>query len=366
MRTIIRHCSHKMSTIGSLSIFPIFLLSCAATEPNQEIVQMEQRYVQVSTLPSVAARSTSRLTSAQAAIDRSEAAHNAGDQDLVRHELTVAGKTLDIIEKQAQLTATNSQLNSASERRQALLLQARERDAALAQNRADAASAALAATSRALDERNRDLTRAEQQAQQTAATLAQRNQALSQAERRAAETAAALGDASRTLDQRNQQLTDVEQRLAEREAQLNSLQSQAQLLASELEELRIQTNERGMVLTLSDIVFDVDSADLRSGSERSIDRIAEFIQENDGRQLVIEGFTDSTGDSDYNQALSVRRADSVQAALAQRGVDRSRMSTEGFGEEFPVATNDTSAGRQANRRVEIIIGDAGGAEVESR
>ena len=361
-----KHLNFRLHRLISFAAIPAILFSCVSIEPNPEIVQMEQRFVRVSTLPGVRAESASRLETARAAIDRSEIAHNESESELVNHELIVAGKTLDIVEKRAALRITEQEVDNASDRRQALLLQARERDAAMAQRQAQASAAALSATNAVLEARNRELTAAERQAQQTAAALDQRNQQLTAAERRAQDAAARLDNTSRTLEQRNRQLAETAEQLAARELQLNSLLSQAQELASELDELRMETNERGMVLTLSDIIFDFDSANLKPGSERAISQIADFLKENDDRQLIIEGFTDAVGAADYNHDLSVRRARSVQAALADGGVDNARMSIAGFGEDFPVASNDSDPGRQANRRVEIIVGDKGGIGVAPR
>ena len=100
-----------------------------------------------------------------------------------------------------------------------------------------------------------------------------------------------------------------------------------------------------------------DSAEIRGGAQRSIDRIAEFLDEYSERQVLVEGFTDSTGSTAYNVELSERRASAVRNALTERGVAEDRIRTSGFGPEYPVASNDTQAGRQLNRRVEVVISD---------
>jgi outer membrane protein OmpA-like peptidoglycan-associated protein len=115
-----------------------------------------------------------------------------------------------------------------------------------------------------------------------------------------------------------------------------------------------------MVLTLDDVLFDTGKAELKAGSQRVIDQIAHFLDENPERQVQVEGFTDSQGPDEYNQRLSQRRADAVAAAIVQRGVEAERVRALGYGEEFPVASNANAGSRQLNRRVEIVVsnGDA--------
>ncbi|HMB73912.1 MAG TPA: OmpA family protein [Gammaproteobacteria bacterium] len=126
------------------------------------------------------------------------------------------------------------------------------------------------------------------------------------------------------------------------------------------EELQARETARGIVLTLGDVLFDTDSASLKPGAQPVLDRLAEFMHANDGYRLLIEGHTDSRGSEDYNIALSDERADAVRAALRARSVPARRLETEGLGEAYPVATNQSAAGRQENRRVEIIVSDASG------
>lgn len=140
-----------------------------------------------------------------------------------------------------------------------------------------------------------------------------------------------------------------------RERQMQEAMQRAEQLESELSNLKSQQTERGLVLTLDSIVFDVDKAELNPGASLTLDKIAEFLREYENRNLVIEGFTDSSGEASYNESLSQRRAESVKQALIARGIDESRIETRGYGERFPVANNDSTVGRQLNRRVEIVI-----------
>ena len=103
------------------------------------------------------------------------------------------------------------------------------------------------------------------------------------------------------------------------------------------------------------VLFDFDSADIRPDAERTLTEVAEVMKAYAQRPMRIEGHTDSVASDDYNQKLSERRAQSVQAWLTSRGGVKAVITPKGWGEATPVASNDTAAGRQQNRRVEIVI-----------
>ena len=136
-------------------------------------------------------------------------------------------------------------------------------------------------------------------------------------------------------------------------AELESLQQQYAALAA-------KKTDRGMVMTLGDVLFDTDEATLKPGATEIITRLADFLSRNETTRIRVEGHTDSTGDDAYNTELSRRRAQAVADALMTRSIPGNRVEVIGRGEGFPVATNDTSAGRQQNRRVEIIFTDPEG------
>jgi outer membrane protein OmpA-like peptidoglycan-associated protein len=141
------------------------------------------------------------------------------------------------------------------------------------------------------------------------------------------------------------------------QSQVVQAQEESRRLAGELQ--AAQTN-RGIVLTLGDVLFDTGQAELKPGAQRPIEQIATFLNENPERSVQVEGFTDSQGADEYNQMLSQRRADAVARAIIQRGIDAQRVRAMGYGEEFPKAGNDSAGSRQLNRRVEIVVsnGDA--------
>lgn len=132
-------------------------------------------------------------------------------------------------------------------------------------------------------------------------------------------------------------------------------QLRADSLEAELADLKLQKTERGLVLTLGDVLFDTNQATLKAGAHGTLDRLAMALREKSGRKVLIEGHTDNVGSDDNNQGLSERRAQSVQSALTQRSVPRDQITAIGKGENFPIASNDSADGRQSNRRVELIF-----------
>jgi outer membrane protein OmpA-like peptidoglycan-associated protein len=143
-------------------------------------------------------------------------------------------------------------------------------------------------------------------------------------------------------------------------------QEEAARIQAELDALKATPTPRGLVLTLGDVLFDTGRAELKSGAGRKLDQLAQFLVEHPDRRVQIDGFTDSVGTDQYNEDLSQRRADAVKGALTARGVDSSRIGTEGYGKAYPVASNSESGGRQLNRRVEVVIGGNNGTAIAPR
>lgn len=142
-------------------------------------------------------------------------------------------------------------------------------------------------------------------------------------------------------------------------AQLASRTQEADALRRQLTELNAKQTERGLVITLGDVLFETGKADLKGTASANLSKLTAFLAENPDRSLVVEGHTDSIGTDSYNQVLSQNRADSVKAFLLSQGVAANRITAYGKGESTPVASNDSASGRQMNRRVEIIIANPG-------
>jgi outer membrane protein OmpA-like peptidoglycan-associated protein len=200
-----------------------------------------------------------------------------------------------------------------------------------------------------------------------AAGQMERDQIVLAARTREAENAKASAANSREAaevaqNQRDQAVNQRDQAVNQRD-QANEDAARAQ---AELDALKATPTPRGLVLTLGDVLFDTGRAELKSGAGRKIDQLAQFLVEHSDRRVQIDGFTDSVGTDSYNEDLSQRRADAVKAALINRGVQPSRIGTEGYGKAYPVANNNDSGGRQLNRRVEVVIGGNNGTAIAPR
>jgi outer membrane protein OmpA-like peptidoglycan-associated protein len=139
-----------------------------------------------------------------------------------------------------------------------------------------------------------------------------------------------------------------------------SASADAEKLRNELSALQAKQTDRGMVLTLGDVLFDTARSELKPGAMSTVERLADFMRERADYQLLIEGHTDSRGDDQYNLTLSERRADAVRSALVSRGIAGERVRVKALGESYPVADNESAAGRQQNRRVEVVFSDENG------
>lgn len=239
---------------------------------------------------------TKELAAAEAALGKSP-------KD-VEHHAYLAQQSAQTAIERTDSAALREKVKNAETQRSAILLEARERDAKLAEQRAQTATA--------------EATRL--------AGVAQRG--------------------TQELAQNQQELARQQQELADARKQIEDLQA--------------KNTERGMVLTLGDVLFDTGSATLKPGADQSLQRVADFLVRNKEAQVRIEGHTDAQGDDNSNQVLSQRRADTVAGRLMQLGVEGSHVKAMGLGETYPVAGNENAAGRQQNRRVELVFSDMKG------
>jgi len=275
------------------------LCMACATVPSA-LEQARQNYQQMQGDPQVSANAPVASYEATQALRRTEETWDkTGDETEVAHLAYLTNRRVEIARETAQQKAAETEAQQLKQQREAFLLESRTREAARAKQLAES--------------RARDVDLAQQQAQ------ARAQEALE----------------------------------AQRKAQAAS--DRAEELEKRFAELKAKQTERGFELTLSDVLFEFDKASLKPGAERSLAPLAEFLRENPQRKITIEGYTDNLGSDTYNLDLSRRRADSVRAFLIQSGIPGDRITTRGLGEEYPVASNSTEAGRQQNRRVQVII-----------
>lgn len=289
------------------------LLAGCSTVPTSTATLDEARsdYIAASNNPQVASNAPLEFRQASEALDRAnQAAAKRESLDTIERLAYVAKQRIATAREVARAKTAEAEIADASRQRDRVQLEARTAEAERATREAAAANAQIAV--------------AQQQAQN----------AQQQAQDAQAQAAAAQQQAAQ---------------LAERSARLEAI----------LVELHAQKTERGMVVTIGDVLFATDRAELTPNGMATVRKLAEVMQQNPDRTVLVEGFTDSTGSTAHNQDLSDRRAQSVAQALTGLGVPRERVAMRGYGEAYPVASNDNAANRQRNRRVEIVLSNEG-------
>jgi outer membrane protein OmpA-like peptidoglycan-associated protein len=254
------------------------------------------------------------------------------------------------LQRQEDELAANQRALTAQREREAQA----ERERALAEReKADAErQKALVERERALAEESRRR-QAELEAQNAGVA-----RAAAEAAKREADAAklAADAEAERARAQAQQAQAQAQQAqaaIAQAEQEKNALRERLREQLSVILETR--ETARGLIVNVSDVLFDTASATLKPGAREKLARVAGILASHPDLKIEIEGHTDSVGGDDYNQRLSMRRAESVRSYLVQQKIAPTAVDAEGFGENKPVATNATAAGRQQNRRVELVV-----------
>jgi outer membrane protein OmpA-like peptidoglycan-associated protein len=288
--------------------------------------------------PVVAQYAPLELRRMQDAWQRAERAWREGDDtEVVHHFAYLADRQAALARETARLRAAQAAISQADTERARIRLEARTREADRAREEAARAQATAA-----------------QQAQQAEAARAT---ALIAAERARAEQARAAAA--------HQQAANANERAQAANSALSDLRSRTDQLAAEVKGLKAKTTNQGTVITLGDVLFDVDRATLNPGGDRAVRELASALEDGSASRITIAGFTDATGASQYNQSLSEDRAEAVRDVLVDAGIPAERVVTRGYGEAYPVATNNTTAGRQLNRRVEVFVDERAAAARES-
>lgn len=180
------------------------------------------------------------------------------------------------------------------------------------------------------------------------------------------EVASGQGDRDKILmDSRSREAMNAQSQADAAKNQTAAAQAQLANAQQQLADLQAKQTDRGVVVTLGDVLFDTGQATLKPGADLAVGRLATYLSSNPQTKVLIEGHTDSRGSDDYNIGLSDRRARTVATALQSRGISSDQIQTLGRGKAYPVASNDTAEGRQQNRRVEIVFSDASGRFAQS-
>lgn len=305
MKTPIRNTRTLIAT----AVASVILVACSATPTKPDApINARSKLTQLQSDPQLARQAPVAIKEAENAVRAAELPE--ADKEKSAHLIYIAERKVDTAQALAESRLLVVQRATLSQQRESARLDSRTQEADNARNNAEAA--------------RMDALTAQQEAEN----------ARSNAESARMKTLAAQQEAARA----QQETADLQRQIAE---------------------LNAKTTDRGLVVTLGDVLFDTGRAELKSGAATNLAKLATFLNQYQDRTVLIEGHTDSVGNDDYNLGLSQRRADSVKVWLMRQGVNSNRLVTTGKGESSPVAGNDNASGRQLNRRVEVIIENTG-------
>lgn len=302
------------------------------------------------------------LINARAAVRQAET-----DPNVLNYGQLELKKATDALNKANTLLADRDSLSNVAS---AAYVAQRHAEAAMAIGRAkgneDAMKAAQTERERArADAARLDAERAQAQAERARDQAAMARADASSARSQASVAAAQANSAQIQAEAARSQASEAERRAADAQAEKNAAQAAAEqarlqntVLIAELSEMKAQQTERGMLVTLGDVLFEFNRAEIKPTAQASLRKLADFLQKHPERRLLIEGFTDSIGSPSYNASLSLRRAESVANALVALGVAPDRIVARGYGMEYPIAENTTDTNRALNRRVEVYISES--------
>ncbi len=257
-------------------------------------------------------------------------------EDERAHRILLAEKRIEIARAEAYRAQAREQIEQLDQQRTRLLLRASRLEVEQARLEAEQARRVSTQTLEEIERTRRQAMTAEESRDEAARREQQARQE-AQAARRLAEA----------------QASEIE--LARREAQLAS--QAAESLRRRLELLELRQTDRGVVVTLGDVLFETGQTELTAGARGNLDDVVELLQSEPDKRIRIEGHTDSTGPANVNLRISQQRADAVRSALIAMGIGADRIQAVGMGQDFPIASNETAEGRGRNRRVDVILLD---------
>jgi len=337
----------------------LFLTGCGLSHKEMmakdQMERARKSYAEAKANPDVQAYAPLELQEAGKALQAAEAAEQAKETDailqlgyLAEKKTGYAVTTADGKVTERGIDKLNVENAELIARKRTLEAERARRETGMAMSEAERARRE---TGMAMSDAGRARREAEMATSDAGRARREAELATSEAERA---RAAAAADAERAAIAKRQ--AEQAQSAAEEEAaKAARAKAEAEELMKELSELKAQQTERGIVLTIGDVLFATGKADLSPNANKSAEKLADFLKKHPKRDVLIEGHTDSVGGDDYNLVLSRKRADSVKYKLMADGVEADRITTVGYGKKFPLASNDTKAGKAQNRRVEVII-----------
>ncbi len=332
------------------------LASCASTpEPDPRVNALQNRLTDLLANPELASRGGEELNRAQRAMKTVQNRPDDMSDKAFEYAIYATDRLIELAKYSAQARYYQDQRDDLSNEQSQLVLEARTLEAEMAESRAERAkqSAMMAEQQRA--QAMAEAQEAQQMRDAAIQAKAEAEAARAEAERLKAQAQEAAESAMTEAEKAKMRAEAEAARAEAAQAEAEAAKAAMNSLQNQLSDLQAKQTERGLVITLGDVLFEFNKSDLKAGAARNLQPLVKALNENPEQQVIVEGHTDNVGSEDYNITLSEKRAQSVKDYLTSEGIDGERIDTDGLGYEFPVASNDTAAGRQQNRRVEIVL-----------
>jgi outer membrane protein OmpA-like peptidoglycan-associated protein len=345
------------------------ILAACATTPMKPsgAAEARARLTQLQSDPALANRAPIAIQAADTAVRTAEQPET--DQDLIAYRIYMADRKVDIARAQAETRLAEDQRAALSAQSDKARLDARTREVDVARGQvltaraegaeqkmaADAARGDANAANVAAASSNQQAVEARSEADTANLAAASSNQSAMNAHMEADSANQAAASSNQSAMNAHMEADSANLAAANSKQQALNSKQQALELQQQIDTLQARVTDRGLVVTLGDVLFPTGGSVLKDSASHNLNRLVVFLGRYPDRTAAIEGYTDSTGTVEYNDALSRRRADAVMAYLVGQGVSSGRLTASGKGESLPVADNDSAFGRQQNRRVEVII-----------
>jgi len=332
------HTRKSLLIVSALAVAVI--AACASNAPNASLESARVVVNQTAGNPEVVRRAPLELKAARDTIDRADGVWRSDrDEGEVNHLAYLATQRAEVARNLARSRQVDEDVKDANSAGDKLRLEARTREAEKA--RMDATAA--------------------QNQTQTAQAQARQSQIDAANAQQNAVAATRMAAADRAQSVAAQEAAAAERLRAEQAAgTANAAQERVRQLEAQLRDIEGKQTERGLLVTLGDVLFAFNKAELTPQAGPRLDKLATFLKQFPQRKLLVEGYTDAVGTDTYNIELSERRSEAIREALIARGVDTTRVVTKGYGKAYPVADNTSADGRALNRRVEVVIADENG------
>jgi len=316
------------------ALLTVLLAACAVQPPreNADLRNLRSDLQEFRNDEELSSRVPLALADAERAV-RSASAEGLSEAELA-HRIHLAGKRLEIARAEAFRAQAQSEIDAVEQERTRLLLRASRLEVEQARREAEQAWRQSQAAQEEV-ERSRLEAMTAEELREEAARREREAREEAQAARRLAEA----------------QASEIE--LARREAELAS--ETAESLRRRLEYLELRETDRGVVVTLGDVLFASGETTLQAEAKSRLDDVVDLLASEPDKQIRIEGHTDSTGSASANMRISRLRAEAVRDALVEKGIGSDRIQAVGMGQDFPIASNDSAEGRSQNRRVDVIL-----------